>query len=591
MATDNQQSFDVYLGRESDFPVNVAFRDGIYKIPKNFILDGSKAVILFSGSLLDNAPNGNIIQGTTNRGNSVGSDVTDSLILGSTNASLSGSETVRSGILLSGEESADVTINNADQSLILCSINSAIEPLDPVYTTDEIRLRRNKIIGCNQCYIRGGTTQQATMLDCYNSTIQGDNTDPDDYRLVYATMIGSLSCNITKSELTGQKNGIVILSGNNCTINDSSFSAILTSRFSNIDNNSLKCYIESSENATITGCNDVKVSGKNAPSAVGVDNCVIVDTTAVTDNQFRVGTDFHVDNQNITADDGYIKTNQGFLSNYVETTSDYTLSLSDHTVHLNSATPIFLYLPSPASLGALLPLNTVRTFVVIGNATANPSYIQTTGTPGHFLNRKSGWNQHRLSATGGRNTLQLVNIATNPYWMITDEVYYTCFAYTETDNYFGLVPPQSDANQLPTSTSEANHKTLGATSYYTFTNMTNNNPSSFSIASPPGVTIQEIGVYTITYQIDFDVNGGTGNYIIRADLLNTVTGQSILNSYTEVGGRNTVGGSQRISVTSNAFGTVAGNNLIHLRISQDATSTITATANIARVSMIIEGKI
>lgn len=541
--------------RNSYEPRNIFVRnDGQIILPSGSILNALRATILFNGTLLDNAPNGNLIQGTTTNGNSVDA-TSNSLLLVSTSSGFT--RGYRSAILASNLS----TINGGDINGMYNSWNSNISSNGDPNDNTSI----NTIIGCNACDIQGGVIRgfiaNSQLCNITSPTWVSSNQE----RIMYSSIISSNDCNITRT-------GTTTLNDDNC---------IVASRNSDITDSRRCMLFGSNSPSNINACEDVVGMGP-ACIATGVTKNFLVESTAVTDNEMRVGLDFHVDNNNIVADDGYIQSNQSFLDNYKEITSlTYTVTLNDHTIFINNTNSVTVTLPDPATLGATLPLNTTRDFHFIGVLTGTPSVITlATGT----FNNKAGWTTHALAHTGGRITVRLINSST-PYWEIPQPVQYAAFVYTDIANNFGLTPPQSDAAQLPTSTDRASHEALTTTSYYTFDGITTNSSIAFTLTNP-GVQINNPGVYKFTYQIDVRCNGGLGSYILRSDLVDTGTGLPVPGSYTESGGQNSTAGSRHINVSA-LTGAIAPSSY-QLRVSQDSGANFLSNGDLERVSIFIE---
>lgn len=272
---------------------------------------------------------------------------------------------------------------------------------------------------------------------------------------------------------------------------------------------------------------------------------------------------------------------QAYIS---EATAAKTLSILDSYVEFTGAGT--LTLPDTAVITANMAPDVTQRFLV-GSQFGSIVLVNTSGTD--TFRKKAGWTQHQLPAIGTTNEIMLINASAGPYWTLPNNVFYNLFADMSTANNFGVTPPQSDANQLPTSTSEANHKTLGAASYITF-DVTPNN-SAFCYPSGPGnsFSITVPGAYTFRVEISVSSGAaGAGDFLLRFDIYDETNAVSLPDLYTTLEGRNQTGSGRSTNLSNSGYG-VTGTTVFRARMSQDSVNVISTDADVTKVHVIVEG--
>jgi hypothetical protein len=339
--------------------------------------------------------------------------------------------------------------------------------------------------------------------------------------------------------------------------------------------NSSYCFA-AGDGGSLIGCsNSASLCGAvlaSANNTLGIEGDVVIQGT----------------NNDLTVENGYVLSNKGFVGPYSTHSSALNpLSTTNSFVNTTNGSNIFL---SPAATTASnYPLNTSRLFHI----TSDPNLAGTAQTNiiingGGTFNGKPGFTRHTLPQAGG-SALIAINGGVTPSWSIFGNSLYSARSVMTSANNFGLTPPQSDANQLPTSTSRINHRSLTTTSYVTFDTFNatiNGNPSVFSSASP-GITINAVGTYKFEYDI-YIVGGGAGtnNYTIRADLYDSTSSQNMDESFSSCSGINSSAGENSLFKATNFFAIKTVPTTIQLRISQSNTDPISSSASISRCCLV-----
>ena len=581
-------NFDNTRGVNYQAPSNVVFSNGVYRVPPGHVFDARPGIILFNGSLLDNAPNGNLIQGSTFpspdtvtiTGNSSESSVLSSdavtaesifktSVLASSNIAITGVNVPDRTFGNFVAASTDVVINDTDERIRHCAVIACAGATE--ITGSAIRC---VAIGNNQAkfnsVVPAGTTTHSngdSMISaCLESSmITNDLGVNSSHR--YSHITASRGCELISNIVPSQRN--MIQSSQFSTITDSNMSTAL-----------------SSNNGSVNTCSQTVIGG-NAPSATAVSNCLVWGTTSPTaSNQAAFGTDILVrNNRDLTVETGFSSAAQGHIGNYrTVTTGTTTLLVTDGTIKLSPGTT--LTLPLASAMAANYPLDKDRSWtiiadpIVLGNLV--PPVMNVTAP--NLINGKTNWTSHVFKAPGQRIRLMLVNTSLTTGWYIADDIEYNSYVFTAVDNNFGAGPPQSDANQLPLSANKAAHDALLGSSYVTFEGLTQNSSNLISLANP-GFTVNIVSGLDISYsfEIFFSANAASG-YIIRSDIINVTTGQIVAGSYIEVGGNNGREGTQIVSKTCRGT-IVLGANTFQLRISQDTALPISSAASIRNVQL------
>lgn len=541
----------------------------------------SSTIISSTGSSITSAPNCGIIASNTN--NTIGSGGDGSFIIGSQFNNITDrwsgiiasracsilKNTINTfpgdSLLIGGSANCTITKYNT-QCAILCSNGSTITGSDFVGQTNG-RFFNSGIFSCNSSLLR-------RLVD--------DNT-----QCSACLMIGCTGGNITY-------NGGVIVplacfqtGCTNSTITDSSAVSI-----------------QGGSSCTVTGANRVLMGGLSNTVTSGITNLVYGESITATsrthaycfgnganptaDNQMAIATDIlQVGTKNIT-NTGYTNTTRGITRPSRDTSIDTTLAVTDNTINITTTTARIITVPTAASMGANFVTGITKEWLISGVQTSTPSRLLLSG--GDTFKSLTNNNSYRLDFSGSILRLVLVNNSVSPYWTIAGAMSQGATLLTNTANNFGVTPPKSDAAQLPTSTSEANHKTLTTTSYVTFDSNSIQNTLDFLI-SGAGVTVQVPGYYNIIYSffVRQTATVGVTFFMIRSDIANVTAGATVANSYTETAGYNLVEGTRYVQFTVPGIQISTAGTQLQLRLSQDSTQTIVSTASIVQCKIFITG--
>lgn len=602
-------NFDNTRGANYGPPTNVVFSNGLYRIPAGHVLDARPGVILFNGSLLDNAPNGNLIQGTTfpapntvessgNTNTSILSSydvtATDNIytaISASANFDVIGGDRVAVIASSSGVQS---TITNHLRSAVIGSGEVVITAPDPshdfvghTYVLGSFGVRKSGGSGYSSGFVGSGGDSEIKSRD---SLAPGTTLN----RITQSGFLNSGAGSIDTSQVN--VNGLIgnasIIGSGTCRIyvTDSFPTSLRTVCLSSVTSDMVGCQrttLCGALNAVLSGCDRVFATG-STPTATSVTNCAVFGTTSPTaSNQAAFGTDILVrNNRDLTVEAGFSSAAQGHIGNYREvTTGTTTLLVTDGTIKLSPGTT--LTLPLSSTMAANYPLDKDRNWTIIADPVTLGNLVPPVMnvTAPNLINGKTNWTSHVFRAPGQRLRLSLVNTASTTGWYIADDVEYNAYVFTTVDNNFGVAPPQSDANQLPLTANKAAHDVIGAASYVRFEGLTQNASNLISVATPPGFAVNIVSGLDISYsfEIFFSANAAAG-YIIRADLFNVTTNTIVTGSYIEIGGNNGREGTQIVSKTCRGT-VVLGANTFQLRISQDTANPISAAASIRNVQV------
>lgn len=454
----------------------------------------------------------------------------------------------------------------------------------------------DSIIACERCNLTNDGPQSLNRNSIIASILSNMNVLNGAVRETSVNLIGGCRfCTINDASAT------MIGGSDNITLNSGVFiCAVHGSGSSTLSNACTYSGMFASVNSTINGGTRSALVGANngaltsATNSVGTGSSPIINSfsnvfshgaTATANNQAIFGTRVDVTGGDLTVSNGAVQTSKGLLTTVRTITGNDTLLAADGAVFLNGNN-ITLTIPSAASMGANFPLDTSRTWQINAASTflGNPNKLSLAS--GSFENN-GGFNTYLFSISGEHLDLVLQNTVT-PVWQLGNNVSLEA-NFSAPANSFGLTPPKSDAAQLPTSTSEATHKALTTTSYVTFT--TNGTPTYFQLA---GGFVQALctmeGVWS--YEIQVNTATGGGNYLIRADLVLTASGNSFAGSYSEQGGVNTVPGTVVIRGKSErTFIDPFSATPVSVRISEDSANLINASASILSVRLYCDFRI
>lgn len=249
-------------------------------------------------------------------------------------------------------------------------------------------------------------------------------------------------------------------------------------------------------------------------------------------------------------------------------------------------------LTAMTSLSSLYDSNTCR-FFLFSQSPHDPTascYIKTSG--GDVFRNKTNFTMVQCKASGAPQLMcAVMNAGAISTYMPISTVLVNCELNMTTANNVGTTPPLTDASQLPTSTSKANHQTLTTTSYVTFDSFKTDNIVVYTQPSPPLINLQVVGVYKITYYLTMINTTATpalysnSTYQIRCDVNNVTAGASVSNSYTEFASPNNVSGGQTISWACDPFYVSTPGTQVAFRVSQDNTNQCTNTGSLLQMKM------
>ena len=457
--------------------------------------------------------------------------------------------------------------------------------------TNAIRETTNSLLSSSrECTIDGGNYN--SIISSYLCTVKTNTgaTAPP----LYSSILSSSNCTIGTVNSYGITTAVI--ASDNCVVNQGTYNAVIASNnavFGGSVNHN-RCVALCSTGATFTNPSaNVLLGGSTAISSNGYSNCIAWGASPTASNQavFGVNTRIAGSGNNLAVEGGYVRASSGFVDNVRSASAPTTLAFGDSTIILNSGST--LTLPLAATFGANYPLDTVVKFKVVRAAAGSNNTISTTGID--RFNDTANW-ASLIDTMNGRHPyleILLINTTIKPHWRFAHPIKVgATFHSFSIDNNFGVAPPKSDANQLPTSTTQATHEALGATSYVYLWQTAEQTQGvlSLSLTGTYGVQINVPAAYRITYRFDVRTVSGGSRYLIRSDVRQNSTGLTILGSYAETAGLNVQDGTRHVEVTlPTAFYDVG--EILTIRLSQDATSTISATANIRAPAMILDGQI
>lgn len=605
-------------------------------IPRNSIWDfrtAAASIVTASGTLLDNSYHENVVQGTTlTNPNTVSESTTRSVMLADQNCTLTG-DTCLAIIASSLSNLATSTQFDAILASLSCSINStsiystilggrlssisnraattsiissygsqisapgatgtsytscSINACDACSFTNNLVTttldadgiyactgcnftastnekvngpRALALVGCTTCYPTAsgsGTMSNNAIVGSVGSTLASNSSGTFSSNTIMASQGGTISTNAAGTATLTRCSHIASLNG---TITQTGATV------------SQQCALVGSETGTISNCTNGVGTGLS-PNITGFNNVFAHNATATASNQAIFGSRLDVTGtgNNLTIGGGYVNSLNGYLSPFRVITGGGTLVPSDHTILLNTGT---LTIPTAASFSSNYPTETVREFIIFKPVNGTTPVIQLSGSDNFF--NMTNWTNHTLSSNGEIVRIGLVCYGT-PQWTIQHANPYTCTAVAPL-NSFGTPFPKSDASQLPTSTNEADHYTKTADAWARFTTVTSNNSGVFSLNGALNTVANGMWMrIDADYTVIIKTATGAGEYLIRADLC--MTSGATLGGYAETGGTNTVGGTR--TLRGRIVGAELTNN-ITVRITQDATNTINASANIYQV--------
>jgi hypothetical protein len=403
--------------------------------------------------------------------------------------------------------------------------------------------------------------RQGNIIGCSGCTVSMTGSQP----ISDSCIIGSANSSITQNAAF-PINQSIILASNNGTINSTA-------------NTGQSVVLASSNNGLITGGNRNLGMG-STPTIAGFNDVFALSATATASSQaiFGARVDITGTGNNLTIGAGYGYPALSIVRPMANVAIDTTILTTHDALHITSTGAITITFPTAASLSSTYPSGSTRTWYVTQSTTSTPAKIALSGAD--TFKNKTGWTQLQLPRENSAIEVAWTNAAGTPGWTIRNKLRLGATADMTTANNFGTSPPKSDAAQLPTSTSAANHQTLTTTAYVTANTLVSDNPQTFT-QSGAVITLPHTGYYRFRYMYNVQQTATVGAtyYIIRSDVNNITAGATIGNSYAESGGWNVVSGTRYVEVLSDpVFLNVS--TQVALRLSQDSTQTIVSTASL-----------
>lgn len=530
--------------------------------------------------------------------------------LSSRNCPISNSSTgttERNAVIASINTPITNSVGTATQNASIASANSSFT------NTSSNNVSQSLIAGSNACTFANSGTGILQLLAIIGSSAVGYSSSAGSIQgfgsvahlnstvantgsgAIFSTVgVASNNCNFSNTS-----SGSIAQSGSfgsvNTTFTSSTTSALNQGLAIGSSNGTISATGASAMNSgVLLGCNAGSVinSGQAVltgagPVVNGLSNVFCHSATATANNQAIFGTRLDVTGvgNNLTVASGYASAGSGFLNGYRTSGTTTGLLSTDGLVNLTAAATN-VTVPLATAMGASFPTNTVRKFLIKndgGNANCN---VVLSGADTY--RKKTGWSTHPLQQFRETFALLLVNDATTPFWEPEIPISYSTTALMTTANNFGLTPPKSDASQLPTSTSAANHATLTTTSFVTFNSVTTTN-SAMATISGQGIAVNFTGLFDFELTFDMLTSAGGGNNLVRADIC-TTAGTQVPNSYGEWGGLNTIPGTCTPSVKVTGFFVGTAGTVYTVRLSQDSGNLINASASITTVRLLLSGQ-
>lgn len=467
-----------------------------------------------------------------------------------------------------GCDNCQITAANDTQS------NGCLAAQDSSITSTVGKLFQNLIAASNVCTVSNTNTNAASsiidtaLLGSTSCNVASSGTSSSIGR------VGTLGCQTTNINQTGTQTLV------NCAAIASIGGTISQSGASQVGGAALVA----SQNSTISNSTYSLGTGVST-NITGLTNVLAHSATATQSNQFACGTRFDMigTGNPITNGSGYVYAGYGLPQPMRNTAIDTTLAVTDSGIFITATTAVTITLPTAASMAANFPTGSWRGFYIQQAPTATPGRLLLSGAD--TFKNKTGWTELQLPSTNTSTHVAIVNAAGTPLWSFRDAIQLiTRYAMTVANN-FGTTPPLANASLLPTSTSEANHKTLTTTTYTTFdTTTVNANPTTFT-KSGAVITLVHPGVYFINYEGDiFFSSNGAGSYILRTDINNITAGATVSNSYQASGGANSVGGIKHFSLACDPL-VITAPTQIALRVSQDSANNFITQGSITSLRL------
>lgn len=613
-------------------PTPLIVVNGVLNLPLGTIIRGITGITLPS-NFLDSLPNANIIQGITLTNPTIlGSNVLRSLVVSSYDTTIDNAlgNTVLSSTttntstygkwdsVLSSNNSTITSTSTVGSDLAYCSIidsdGCSFQNFSNTDLVDSVIMACSNgcavtaagtATGINNMAVIGSnfaTVLQAQAGQCINCGIYSSRgttvINNSSNAMSDISSLASIGTAFTASSTSNQAN-VAVVGSNSCNVLSPVANSVDTSCILGCNNSSFissagqvsQCALIAGNGASITAGTRVCCIGTATSS--GFTNNLVFNGTGTASNQALFGSrvDITGAGNNLTVS-GYASPAAGVVRQAANVAVDTAVLSSHDAIHVTSTGAVTLTLPTAASLAATYPTGTYRTWYFSQTPTATPGKIATSG--GDLFKNKTGFSQITLPREFGHFEIAWTNVTGTPGWTMRQKLKFNANADMTTANNFGTGGlPKSDAAQLATSTSKANHLTLGSTTYIAFDSITSDNPQSFTLNATPGalITCPVTGYYRFKYQYNISQTATVGvtYYILRSDIRDITGSSTVLNSYAEIGGENLVSGTKYVDVVAGPMLLLASNQYA-LRVTQDSTQTIVSTASLifARLEIIAD---
>lgn len=564
--------------------------NGVLNFPPGTIINMLSSTILLNGQFLDQLLRENIIQGATlTNPNDVDTTTTRSLMVASENSNMVGGDlsTILSAVSCL---TSDTGTGDFHSSFIAASSTSTMAHTssDTMYNTSILssitsditgsatgRIGNVMIVGSADADITASDGQVSKSAIGYSSTSELTSTSTGE--IVESAIFCSAGSDVTSTATTDVTNCAIIGSG--------------TSTIDSTAGAHNRCVIAAANSGSITGGGSNNFACGASPIIIGYDNVFAHNATATASSQAIFGSRLDVTGtgNNITVGTGYVYGRRGMCTQNRTVFTSTSITVEETSLYVNDNTAgRQITIPTAASVGATFPVNSIRSWLIYTLETGpsvTPTRLAASGSD--LFNNTTGLTSVSFNRSGTAIHLMLVNIAT-PFWRIITPIIQTAEYTTITANNFGVTPPQLNASILTTSTGEANHKTLGASTYVTFDTNTFQDVAIFKAgATNIGFRIDVAGWIDITYRfrITHTTAAVGAPFLIRCDILDGSTSATLVNSYTQFAGTNDVSSSTVYSYKVPTTRLAAGTH--QLRMSTDSTYPITSAANISTVRISI----
>ena len=347
------------------------------------------------------------------------------------------------------------------------------------------------------------------------------------------------------------------------------------------------CASIASTSASIDNCSNSLVCG-SSPQCLGYsDSWVFGPTSATANNQFSIGGNLVVTGS-ITSGSG--GTSYKASDIITQSGGTYTVGQTLDIMTFTGATLPSISFPALSTFCSTWANGTARTFTFISGTWQTLTINAPAGTAG------SVWNSHSTGSwttvnTNSEISINIVKSSTGVLSAVLAAPYRSQVQLTSSQlNWVGTGSALANASLLPTSTSKANHLTLGAVAEANYDGHSQiHSGGLYNLTLPVSGLIINYQCYIArlfaTIQVTANTTGATGNYQLRADIRN-VANTSL--AYTEEMGSNAAG-SRTINLVVQIPPTLANlGDSYYLYISQDSTNMFATTSNIQVIAITAE---